>query len=71
MDASDVHVLKEGLRENLRRIGYTGAQVREVDIRNSRNVIMYHLVFATKEPLGNDIWSSIVKTDAHGQRSLF
>jgi hypothetical protein len=69
--AKDVHSLMDDLRQNLSRLGYTGRRVREIPIRNSKGGILYHLVFATKKPLGDDIWSSIVRTDAHRQRSLF
>jgi hypothetical protein len=47
------------------------AAVRDMSIRNTKEGVLYHLVFATKDPLGDKIWSSIVQTDARGQRSLF
>jgi three-Cys-motif partner protein len=67
----DVHKLVMHLRRSLERLGYTGKHVREIPIKNSKGTIMYHLVSATKRPLGDDIWSSVVKMDARGQRNLF
>ncbi len=32
---------------------------------------LYHLVYATKNRLGNAIWQSVAQIDARGQRSLF
>jgi three-Cys-motif partner protein len=69
--AQDVHHLVDHLRESLGRLGYTGERVRSMPVRNSKEGTLYYLVFATKKPLGDDIWTSIVKTDARGQRSLF
>lgn len=69
--AHDVGKAMEQLRENLARLGYSGKQVRCIDIRNSKKTILYHLFFASKKQLADDIWSSIAKVDACGQRSLF
>lgn len=67
----DVPKLVDHLRRSLERIGYTGKAVRSMPIKNTKEGVLYHLVFATKDPLGDKIWSSIVHTDARGQRSLF
>jgi len=71
LGSHDVANAMKQLRENLARLGYTGQQVRCIDIRNSKQVILYHLFFASKKELADNIWSSIAKTNAHGQRSLF
>jgi three-Cys-motif partner protein len=71
LGAHDVGNVMEHLRENLAGLGYTGEQVRRIDIRNSKQTILYHLFFASKIQLADKIWSSIAKVDAHGQRSLF
>lgn len=39
-------------------------------IKNSRNVILYYLILASKHRLAASIWRSIVKTEPGGQRSL-
>lgn len=53
--------IDETLRKNLERLGYTGRKVRSVPVRNSKGVPMYHLVYASKHPLGDDIWESITR----------
>lgn len=58
----------ERLRTNLAALGYTGKQVRSVPVLNSQGVIMYHLVYASRNPLGDSIWQSI--TTPKGQREL-
>ena len=67
----EVPNLVDHLRRSLERIGYTGKAVRSMPIKNTKEGVLYHLVFATKDPLGDKIWSSIVQTNARGQRSLF
>ncbi len=57
------------LYEQLAHFGYTRDHVRVAEIKTKGHVL-YHLVFATKVPLGNKIWQSIVRTDAKGQRTL-
>lgn len=52
-------------------LGFAGKTVRSMPIKNTKEGVLYHLVFATKDPLGDKIWSSIAQTDARGQRSLF
>lgn len=58
----------ETLRTNLAALGYTGKKVRSVPVANSQGVVMYHLVYASKDPLGDKIWQSIT---APKQRELF
>jgi three-Cys-motif partner protein len=60
-----------GLRRELEQFGYLNEQVRSMPVTNTRHVILYHLVFASKNPKGNEIWDSITKTESGGQRSLF
>jgi three-Cys-motif partner protein len=66
------HVTKaiEVLREQLKKFGYTGENVRSVEVKNSSGGVLYHLVYVSKDKLGDKIWESIVKT-LRGQRSLF
>jgi three-Cys-motif partner protein len=49
------------LRKNLVSLGYTGKKLRSVPVENSKGVTMYHLVYASKHPLGDDIWESITR----------
>jgi three-Cys-motif partner protein len=48
---------------------YLGASIASV--KNSRNVILYYLILASKHDLAANIWKSILKTRAGGQRGLF
>ncbi|MBI5042837.1 MAG: three-Cys-motif partner protein TcmP [Nitrospirae bacterium] len=48
---------------------YTGLPT--VPVRNTREVGMYVLILASKHPLGQKIWSSIIKTNPTGQKELF
>lgn len=58
----------ETLRTNLAALGYTGKNVRSVPVANSQGVVMYHLVYASRDPLGDKIWDSV--TAPKGQREL-
>jgi hypothetical protein len=51
--------------------GYTQDKIRSLEVKNRQGGVIYHLVYATKNPLGNKIWQSIARTDPSGQRSLF
>lgn len=68
-DAREAVKLIGVLREQLKPYGYTQGTVRSVPITSGGRVL-YHLVFATKEPLGDKIWNSIARTTSKGQRSL-
>ena len=59
------------LREQLAPFGYQNEQVRSMEVKNSRHVVLYHLVFASKNSKGNQIWKSITQTESSGQRNLF
>lgn len=40
------------------------------EIRNSKSVVLYYLILASKHPLGAKIWQSTLKYDAAGQTRL-
>jgi len=65
--AKDCHKLIDVLRSQLVTVGYTGEDVRDVAVENAKQTVMYHLVFASKNPLGDKIWDSVTKTTAGGQ----
>lgn len=68
----DVPKLVDHLRRSLERLGYTTSEdARSMPITNSKDVVLYHLIFATKDKLGNKIWDSVVNIEASGQRNLF
>jgi len=61
----------EELRGQLGQFGYQNEQVRDMPVKNSKHVILYHLVFASKSSKGNQIWKSITQRESSGQRNLF
>ena len=69
--AHDVPKLVDHLRNSLGKQGYSDENVRSIPIKNTKEGLLYHLVFATKDRLGNKIWNSIVSIEHTGQRNLF
>lgn len=67
----DITRLIPVLRRQLVALGYDDSEVHinTPAIKNGSNVVLYHLVFASKHPLGKKIWNSITQTQ-NGQRSL-
>lgn len=65
--AEDAVKLVDILKKQLGAFSYEQEKVRTLPIMQSKNVVIYHLVYATKDPLGNKIWQSIAKTTAQGQ----
>jgi len=56
-----------GLIDNTGK-GYMSTTVAE--IKNSKSVVLYYLILASKHPLGAKIWQSTLKYDAAGQTRL-
>lgn len=69
--AADTVHLFQYLRRSLSDIGYVDEGVRSLPVKNNKGGIVYHLIYATKNTLGNKIWKSITSIEAGGQRSLF
>jgi three-Cys-motif partner protein len=80
---NDYYVLTNIFKEQLKSIGYPEeglnlqeseggllAQLSAVSVKNTRNVNLYVLILASKHPLGQKIWNSIIKIDSKGQRSF-
>ena len=65
--ARDVPLLVDYLKASLATIGYTGQSVRSIEIRNSKEGVLYYLVFAAKHTLGDKIWQSIARRAPSGQ----
>lgn len=59
-------VLLDYYESNLRDIGYEYPN-DEVWIPNTRQVKLYHMVFASKHPRGNEFWQKIIKRSPKGQ----
>lgn len=57
-------------RENLRKLGYQVVDGDQIPIKTEKNVLLYYLLFASKDPRGNDFWRKIGLIDFHGQRKF-
>jgi three-Cys-motif partner protein len=68
--ASDVPKLIGVLRQQLAKLGYTPRDLTSPAVKNTTNTVLYHLVYATKNKLGNKIWASITRINAKGQKSF-
>jgi three-Cys-motif partner protein len=66
----DVIKLIDFMKARLERLGYQNETANSYAIRNGKRALMYHLIYATKHPLGNKIWDSIGRNEPGGQRSL-
>ena len=58
-------------REQLASIGYLDTMsVREIPVKNSKNVTMYLMAFFSKHPLGYQFWDKITSVDEGGQIAI-
>lgn len=57
-------------RDNLRGLGYQVVDGDQIPIKAEKNALLYYLLFASKDPRGNDFWRKIGLIDPHGQRKL-
>ncbi len=70
---SDVPRLIPILRRRLSEFGYTEGEVRDQPVSQPvrhGNTVLYHVVYASKHSLGNDIWHKVARIGAGGQRRL-
>jgi three-Cys-motif partner protein len=58
-------------RDNLRSLDYEIVDGAQVPIKTQSNVLLYYLLFASKDPKGNEFWRKIGAIGPHGQRQLF
>lgn len=59
-------ILLDYYEARLKAIGYAYPN-DEVWILNTRQVKLYHMVFASKHPRGSEFWQKIIKRSPHGQ----
>jgi three-Cys-motif partner protein len=57
-------------RDNLRDIDYQVVDGDQIPIKTDKNALLYYLLFASKDPRGNDFWRKIGLINPHGQRKL-
>lgn len=61
--AEHVPKLIDILREQLVGLGYESERVNTLAVKAEKNLLLYHLVFASKDERGTAIWKSITKHD--------
>ncbi len=67
----DANAALELFKERIKGLGYKTAEFREIVVRNvQRNVPMYFLFFASKNPKGLEFWNKITARDETGQYQL-
>jgi three-Cys-motif partner protein len=55
---------------NLGALGYIAVNSDWIAVKTDQNSLLYYLVFASKNPKGNDFWRKIKQIGPHGQREL-
>ena len=62
----------EILQSQLASLGYVKFDFRpQIIVRNRKNVPLYYLVYASKNPRGEEFWNKISKIGPTGQREMF
>ena len=61
--ADQVPKLIDILRDQLVGLGYESERVNTLPVKAEKNLLLYHLVFASKDQRGTAIWNSITKHD--------
>jgi three-Cys-motif partner protein len=67
----DVTRLIRVFRDALEPLGYSKENTYTHPIKNEKNVVLYHLLFASKHRRGDAIWESVTRRAPSGQRRLF
>lgn len=68
-DQACQEIAKEYL-ENLRNLGYLAFDTDCIPIKTEQEVVLYYLLFASKDPKGTEFWRKISLIGPHGQRRL-
>lgn len=55
---------------NLKSLGYLAVNSDWIPVKTDQNTLLYYLLFASKNPRGNDFWRKITRIDPYGQRHL-
>jgi len=63
-------IAKEYL-DNLRSLGYLAVDGDWIPVRTDQNTLLYYLLFASRNPRGNDFWRKIKRISPSGDRELF
>lgn len=63
--------IAEEYLENLRSLGYLALDNAWIPVKTEQNTLLYYLLYASKNPRGNDFWHKIKRIGPRGQRELF
>ena len=66
----DVSKLLPVFQRQLEILGYPIRELLSPPIKNTKNLPLYHLVFATRHERGEEIWKSITRKTPSGQREF-
>ncbi len=63
-------------KQKLENLGYVeviqdDVTLTEPAIKNTKQGLLYRLLFASKNPLGDKFWKQVIQRNVHGQRRLF
>jgi three-Cys-motif partner protein len=56
---------------NLQSLGYCAVDGDWIPVKTNQNALLYYLLFASKNPRGNEFWHKITRIDPYGQPGLF
>lgn len=77
-ESSRANHITNFFKKNLEEIGYKyqsnqdeTSYMGEVDVKNTRQNLLYYLLYASKHPLGLRLWNQSRKYSSSGQRTLF
>ena len=62
--------IAEEYLDNLGSLGYLAVDSDWIPVRTDQNTLLYYLLFASKNPRGNEFWRKIALIGPHGQRRL-
>lgn len=68
-DYTPGRLLLDIYEKRLKSLGYVDLQ-DYLPVRNTKSVVMYHLIFASKHPRGKDFWNKISLRTSTGQQRL-
>ena len=63
--------IAEEYLDNLRALGYQVVDGSQIPVKTAQNQLLYYLLFASKDPKGNEFWRKIGVINPSGQRGLF
>ncbi|HVN08940.1 MAG TPA: three-Cys-motif partner protein TcmP [Patescibacteria group bacterium] len=63
--------IAEEYLDNLRALDYQVVDGSQIPVKTAQNQLLYYLLFASKDPKGNEFWRKIGLINPSGQREMF